>query len=119
MKIRDLGKAFLDLEISTIPKAIGKLLLYIFVGLPFLIFCGIVHLYKQMWPVVLLASVIIFFGGVEVDCREWCYFFIEIYSGFFIEKENFYWVLGLLSGLATAFVLDKKLAPILFGEEST
>ena len=111
MKIRDLGKAILDFELTTIPKVayIGICLIF---GLLFNVFCWVIKTYKGLWGIILLACVIIFFYGLERNCVDWCYRLIDLYDGYAIKEGNLYLIIFLLVGLVFSFKLDKKLTSI-------
>lgn len=112
MKIRDLGKAILDFELTTIPKAIYLGVSVFFVLLLALV-CWLVNLYKSLWGLILIGCIIIFFVGLEKDCVEYCWGLIDLrYQGYAIEEEYFYTIISLLVGLAVSFKLDKKLTEI-------
>lgn len=115
MKIRDLGKAILDFELNKIPKAIFFISKAIFFGL-FVVFallfsgfCWAVKTYKSLWALVILACVIIFFHGLEIDCVDYCYNLINISGRYAIVADNLYFIISLYVGLVVSYALDKKL----------
>ena len=112
MKIRDLGKAILDFELSTIPKVIS-IGATVFLALLFGLFHWVVSVYKSLWGVILIGCFILFFVGLEKDCTGYCWGLIDLnYQGYSIEEEYLYSIIALLAGIAVSFKLDKKLTEI-------
>lgn len=112
MKIRDLGKAILDFELSTIPKVIS-IGASLFLALLFGVFHWVVNVYKSLWWVILIGCFIMFFVGLEKDCTGYCWGLIDLhYQGYSIEEEYFYSIIALIVGIAVSFKLDKKLTEI-------
>lgn len=112
MKVRDLGKAILDFELSTIPKALS-IGASVFLMLLFRLFHWVVSIYKSLWGLIVTACFILLFLGLEKDCTGYCRNLIDLhYQGFSIEKETFYLIIALIAGIPLSFKLDKKLSGI-------
>ena len=111
MKVRDLGKAILDFELSTIPKAIYIGVPIIF-GLLYGLFCWTIKVYKGLWGIILLVCSVAIFHGLEKDCVDYCWGLIDLSHGYAIKEENLYLIIFLLTALAVSFIVDKKLTAI-------
>ena len=108
MKIRDLGRAFLDFELNKIPRA-SVLAISLILGLLFGTLRWIVSLYKALWFAVIVVSFISLYVGLEKDCTKWCYGLIELnYQGYALKEEYLYSAVVLIVAIPISFLLDKK-----------
>lgn len=114
MKIRDLGKAILDFELGSVPKAIFMAFILI-LGFIYSVFHWLVKTYKSLWWVILLACTGIFIYYLEKDCVNYCYGLVDLYDGYAIQEEGLILIAMLLSGLIISVYLSKKLRSFDFG----
>lgn len=111
MKVRDIGKAILDFELSKIPQfviAVITLCIMTAWGL----FCWAVNLYKRMWlPIVLICAGAIFFN-LEDACTRYCYNAVNLGDKYSVSTDVFVPVILAIGGIIVAAWLDTRLKRI-------
>jgi hypothetical protein len=111
MKIRDLGKAIMDFELNTVPNFLKFLIIGLLI-LAFKLLSSFIRLYKSAWPLLLLASLAIFFLGID-ECIQSCDG-INIKENLWLNLSEDSIILLILIPVSfiAAFVLDKKLTKL-------
>lgn len=107
MKVRDLGKAILDFELNTIPDIFKTAFFAIFT------FCykglrQLLKLYIAALPLAVLASIAIFFLGLET-CSEYCYGVIKLRDDLYLDDDHLSAIIGITISYVVCYFFYRKL----------
>lgn len=111
MKVRDIGKAILDFELSKIPHfIIAVITLCVMAVWGFI--CWAVNLYKRMWLPIILVCAVTIFVNLEDVCTGYCGYAVNLGDKYSVDKDIFVTVVVAIGGIIAAAWLDKKLKRI-------